>query len=722
MTSANLSLVDKLKLHRTYVGRTLWISLVAIPFFAVYYIFGTIMMVTRSINYASYYHQSAEQLQYEKLNAVSSTLGFGQIGWIMIIAAAFLFAIQGFSYLFNESQIDFYLSQPTTRAQRIRKNYVNAITTFILIYVTTVIIGLIAASIMGAVNGNIVMEVAIETLRAFVLFFAFYNITVLAVVISGSLPIAIIMTAVLSFLSIVISGETSFYKDMFFATSSPRDQFNVFLSPIFDRASVMSSVNLFISQGGLLQDDYISKCLKILFAKDLDILITGVIAFSLVIFFSKFRQAEWTGKSIPLRPVRWCIKILTCVLMGLGSGYFIYLVYITVWNTKIYLIMLAVMVFVTIFTGCITEVILEGNIKRLFKGMAQTIMSIAIVILVFVICRGDLLGYDSYVPAVNKIESCAILNTTRTMNFTDKFGNYSDNYNFANDMKITNVEDFVQIAKVGMKQKKQERLKEQEGNYDSIGYPLSIMYRLKNGRKIYREIVVPYETVDEQLDRIISSEEYKVDNFQVFKDENIRDYAKSKVNSTLKYVSGGLTKETKSFDYAQFSDAYRQDLLLHYNFREIKEKLPIGNVTYESNDYNNYCFADFEVFDTFENTIALLKEYGIYTDMNSKDAEIKRVVVTNYYPGYDLDELGTNNIDIKVEAKTVDYYDKESIEKILDSAVSTDYYNIWYNYNNNDSQYNIQIFVDGKIKEYEGAYYSFLKGKVPGFVEEDTNR
>ena len=135
MTSANLSLGEKLKNHRTYLNRTLWSGYIALPFLAAYFILGVIMMISRTINYAARYNQSEAVLYQEKLRAVSRVLGIEQFGFVIVIGIAVMFALQGFSYVFDTSKLDFYLSQPTTKAQRIAKNYFNAITSFLIMYV-----------------------------------------------------------------------------------------------------------------------------------------------------------------------------------------------------------------------------------------------------------------------------------------------------------------------------------------------------------------------------------------------------------------------------------------------------------------------------------------------------------------------------------------------------------------------------------------------------------
>ena len=78
------------------------------------------------------------------------------------------------------------------------------------------------------------------------------------------------------------------------------------------------------------------------------------------------------------------------------------------------------------------------------------------------------------------------------------------------------------------------------------------------------------------------------------------------------------------------------------------------------------------------------------------------------------------NIDAP-ENKEMSYTDKEKIEEILGTVISTDFWNPWYNYNNNNEQYSAQVYLKDDKSRYESSYYTFLKGKVPDFVVKDTN-
>jgi ABC-2 type transport system permease protein len=723
MTSENLSLGEKFKNHRTIINRTLWTSYVALPFLAADFILGVIMMVSRAINYAEVYRQSAEVLHQEKLRAVSKVIGMEGNGWILVTIIAIMFALQGFSYIFNQSQLDFYMSQPTTRAQRIRRNFFNAITTYLILYMFCMLLALIVAAAMGAVNSYVILSVLLEALNNFILFLAFYNMTVLAVILSGTLPIAIILTGCFVFIPLIVAGELYLYKNMFFATFSTMTPFKVYLSPLVDIFSPMGKLGTSLLRGdALLSMAYISRGVSAQLPFILDTLAVAVIAMVFILIFARSRQAEWAGKSIPLRPFRWIVKIAACVVIGLGSGYVVYIIYSSVWNNKLYTMMIFIMILATIITGCIVEVILEGNIRKFFKGMAQTVMALAIVVLVFVLFRGDLLGYDSYVPAADKVVSGALISDYNS--FNRYAGNYyAEDFSRADTMFLTDTEDLVKVAEAGMKNRKELAKDEERGIYTNGGFDTTVLYRMADGREIYRSISIPYEGQDDALDRLVSSEEYKKGHFEVFIDDDIRAADAIATNHDLRYVihQGYESLSTDAFSYAEVSDAYRQDILENFSFSYMKDNLPIAGIEYENADGENYIFGTLEVYENYTHTIELMKKYGIYSDSKVDLDSVKEIQVTNYYPGYDLETTSYEEIDGDVPSVIETYTDRESMEEIFKNVISSGYYNPWFNYNNLNDQYSVEVIRNNDNPNYGGIYYSFRAGKVPDFVKEDTN-
>ncbi len=722
MTSANLSLGDRVKNRTKYITRTLWISILAFIVMAIYYIFGVIMMVTRAINFANNHGQSLSVLQYEKYNAVTKIMGFEQFGFIIVMVIAMAFAFQGFSYLFDSRKIDFYLSQPTTRAQRLKKNYFDAITTFVVIYLFVEIVALIAAAIMGAVNSVVLVSVLLETVRTIIFFLTIYNLTVLAIMLSGSLPISMLVMLFFILISFVLGMELILYKELFYATYSAYSKNIIVASPLYDRITVMHYLVSFARKSQYnLSMEPVKTVLSVIWKRELDIFVVGLVSFVLVIFLSRFRRAEHAGKTVVYKPFRWFVKMISCIVIGLAAGYMVHVVYSDMWNNRVFLMMFAVMMIAVFLSGCFIEVIMEGNIRKFLSGKCQTIMAACVVALTFFIFRGDLLGYDSYVPKASTVESCAILDDDYSFEFRN-YDDYENDFDSSVDsMYITDVDNFIKVVKPGMAERKDYYKKMLNGFFDSYRSDVQVLFRLKNGKSVYRTITIPAEFDTTALAKIVDSEEYKTGYFKVFHDDSLREFDKivKPSRKEVKYVTSTSKLMSSKLPYDELSDAYRKDVLNSFTYEMAEKTSPIGRIEYDADTSNAFASFSLNVFENYTNTIELLKKYGIYSDDKIDVEYIDSIVVGRYYydddDWDDSDETASEEYENNVKYHT--YTDKNQIQQILDASHCSDYYSRWYNSSKYDiSDYSVEIIT--KDKDY--IYNSFETGKVPGFVITDT--
>ena len=178
---------------------------------------------------------------------------------------------------------------------------------------------------------------------------------------------------------------------------------------------------------------------------------------------------------------------------------------------------------------------MENKNNKLVKSKKQKKVAkiSSIRALIFVIFKGDLLGYDSYVPSKDKIESCAYIGSGYDYQIYK-----GSSYYFGDDvaeeyMYITDVDTFIQIAKLGMSTQKQWRNYDSSGQYKDLGWNDTICYRLKNGRCIYREICIPYDIDEKLLSKIVDSDEYQNGYFIFFHDEDMREFDAANARSNL---------------------------------------------------------------------------------------------------------------------------------------------------------------------------------------------
>ena len=642
-----------------------------------------------------------------------------------------MFAYQGFSYLFSQSKLDFYLSQPTTRNQRIRKNFANAIGTFTMMYVVVEVIALIIAACFGAVNGPVLFNVFVETIRTLITFVVVYSVTVLAMFLSGNMPTAILLTGFFAFIPAIISLELRELKDMFFATFIDRGDVKIFLSPFTDRVfSFMSGRDYMEGMNYNQSYNAVFEFLKKNWLYDLDTILVGIIAIVLIFVVSKARKVEHAGKSIIFRPFRWIVKITICVISGIVAIFLMNSIYFSKHNMRMYVLMCVIMVITAVIVGCVVEVLFDNNnIKSFNKGIAQTLMAVAVLLLIFVIHKGDLCGYDSYVPNTSSIESCAILDGNTLFNYYERSENVFSDYPEKN-MYITDVDSFVEMAKLGMATMKKNKAElDESGFYLNSGWNRTILYRLKNGNKVYREIIIPFDIDPELMDRLVTTDEYKKGNYCCFGDEKLRELDQTENKRLVEYTNGLDSRSTTKLSYSELSDAFQKDVLEHYSFSLCKNELPIGQIMYTSTS-RNYATAQFDVYADYENTLELLEKYDIRVSEKIDVSQIEKITITNNYPGIDIEgkteqELRDLGIDLyEKDGVKVTYTDKKQIEQIVDSMFNFNFPGEWFNRENYLSpKYSIEI-NNGRTTYggYGNGFYSFKPGEVPDFVIKDTDK
>ena len=423
MTSANSSWVDKIKANKNIMSnKSLWSYILVAPVmfvtFAVYMVF----MFIRSNNYGLMNEQDAAQMLYEKQYVVMESIGLGSKFYILFGVLGIIYAFTKFSYLFSMSKLDFYFSLPTTSARRVQSAYMVALTNFVGIFLGVEAVAILIAAAFKALSAGLMVAILIQTVRVIVLFFTCFTITTLAILLCGTKLIALILTFVMFFFPYLIGQEFHSLNYIFYKTISYLSEPIIFFSPYNDASSLADYINSSFRFYELTNSFDVSSVMHAYLScirYDIDMFVTGVAATVLVAFVYKHRRAEHVGKTIIFRPVRWAIKVLVCIAVSLGGMTFIHTVFASTWNRNMFIVLFASMIAICAFTGSLIEICLDSDIRSFSKGKRQTFMAMAILLLIFFIYRGDLLGYDSYVPSPSSVESAALI--------ADDFGGLYEN-------------------------------------------------------------------------------------------------------------------------------------------------------------------------------------------------------------------------------------------------------------------------------------------------------
>ena len=236
------------------------------------------------------------------------------------------------------------------------------------------------------------------------------------------------------------------------------------------------------------------------------------------------------------------------------------------------------------------------HIYKYYKGF---IVYFSLVMVVFFIVKYDVIGYGSYIPNEDKIESIYINN------------NYLNNYNYYYAEERINKS----ISEKENKDKVLEVVNEiiDNGNKDYFWNNdynaftcVEVQYNLKNGKNVSRSYYVDYNLVHEYNEEIFSIEEYKVNNLEVFNNEekNFDIIVRNILDDSIVSLSGESKRD--------FVEVVKQDILdLSYDEYIISNVNYIGvlQIMEKINNGNEYISSKYiYISSAYKRTIEWLKE------------------------------------------------------------------------------------------------------------------
>ncbi len=695
--------------------RRTWVWIVAVLSQLLPYGGITMIYLSRIKDYnANGVYKTAVEFQDALYQAAKDALGFSTDMCSVIALLAALIGMQGFSYLYNRRKVDLYHSVPVTKTRRFAVIYSNGLFMYLTANLTGILFGLAAAASQGAVNASVLSDVGLAFLWNLVMFLAFYHMMILAVMLTGNWFVTACGFGVIALYEFVVYLMLEDMKENFFRTYS-----GYFLTSE-PKLSVFTDVSNNIQRLEWLPDTAAKAELALpLIGKW--VLIAAAL---LLLAYAAYRKrpSEASGKAIAFPVLEPVLKVAVVIPAALLVGI---LVYETSSENEM-LMVLAMAAAGVIFCG-VVEVLYDFDIRSVFKHLVSSGVALTGILAIFCIFKWDVFGYDSYIPAQNMVESIAIL----TDGYYDNYSYWDEDLRYIGadtyakeNMFLTEPEPVLALAKA--------YLQTDEAAVEEMTAPrtLWILYRLQSGREVVRAIVVDYEEpeTEELLNRIFQAEAFKKGTFHVMTDETFDKVA------TLSYTNGAVKVAIPKEEIWRLKEAWIKDME-QFDFTMARDELPCGRLNVE---YDNYAQRQWYVYDSFENTIALLNELEAYYPAQLDVKDIDSVTVICYHN--ELNETDTDTaIYRNVPAATVDYaygsytdytvretfYDEEQIAQIL-PHIHADYLNaLWGNYKGTDQNYSVEIVFkkDTTYPYRRDSYYfsyDFIDGQVPDFVAEAT--
>ncbi len=731
--------------------RRIWLWIVSVFGFVLLFPSAIMMLISQHTNRYDYFIESygealgGQMLRESLIGEISYVLnvGSGSEIWLFVAGFAVLSGVQGFSYLYHKRKIDFYMGMPVKRKKRFLVIWLNGV----LVYAIPCLLGLVISLLIVAANDALTHEVMLGAWQSygilFCLYLGVYHLVILAVMLTGNIIITGFAIGVLFLYECIVRVIVMGYMELFYKFYSYRGySTNPILSPfaiLFDYQSAYGS-----GKGNL----YLTVLYLLLFAAG-----AGVIAY---LCYLK-RPAEAAGKAIAFSGPKPILKIMIAVPVALLAGIFTgdIVGYDPLYGKNNCGIMLFVMAVALLFTCCLMQVIYEFDIKGILHKKRHIVISAVFVVLIFIVFKYDVCGFDRYIPDVDKVESAAISTPNDSYIY---YGNdfWDEDMNYMS--KDTYVEEYMYLTDIGAINQLMKRSMELVSEYENMNLlyededrqwrSVTVTYRMADKRKVCRELMIDLadeETID-LLDRIESSEEYIAGGIFGASDIPAKAMADENRKVTAYYGNGTYQTKIKREEVKELLALYREDVMSG-GFLKYRESVPTGSICLEFEEnkgyYTAYNRVELLIYPFYDKCIAYLTEKGYYMPELIRPEDVEKIQVINEH--YDLVEAARKqqeeaavaieeavvNIysdkDINEEYRTiVNYETPEEIAAILEQLYSrAQIYTTWHNEKQCDSNYSIKVYFTpdsgATALENEGfEYYAFAQGEVPEFVEEDT--
>ena len=633
---------------------------------------------------------------------------------VLIIFLAVLIGMQGFAYLHNKKQVDFYHSQPVSRKRRFTVLWFDGVVIFVVTYWVNMLLGMMVATVFGSMSGTI-MTGAIKAFCLYLLLFlGIYHLAMIAVLLTGNTLVSLLMMGLLLGYELAARAITVLMASSFFITFGSGEENKIF-DTIF---SPIVNIYKYIILAGR-QGRYYSYDGKVYTYGNIAVgLLLLAIVFGIVSYFLyKMRASESHGNSISFPKMKEILRFALLLVFGIFCTYAVYFV---AGESVVLGIMGAV--FSVALGHAVIQLIYEVDFRAIRKKLVTAVVSLVSVIVVFLAFRYDWIGYDSRIPKQSKVESVYVSLAAESFgdsNYVMQDGTEIYRWYRARNMEITDLDTIYALLE------NRERITRDTKTYDRNCENMEIKFRFRNGKTENRILYINYEENMELLNEIYHMDAYQLANNQVMEENFVDNYRI--ISATYNNGFGNVTAPIE-VDMHALVEAYKKDVEnadyeeVYYNYP--KAQISLLGVGMQNEEYRNSW--NILIYDSYKNTIALLEQAGINHNNvfdNAYRNRIQKIEIRQE----DYVTLPTSEpelVSYSQTQKTAIYTNPEVFGKILEKAVPST--NRWWSSKSrsNNEEYSVYIYTPNP---YDGSDYYvddvyFQKGKIPQFVLEDLEK
>jgi ABC-2 type transport system permease protein len=659
------------------------------------------------------------------LNQVKGLVGYNNVGIIVFIAMlSVIMGVTSFSYLHSRQKVDLYHGIPVRREKLFLANYFNGILIPAVCYAVNLLLGALIAALYGNPIGDVLGTAAAAYVFFMLHYAALYSVTVLAMILTGNILIGILGTGVLHFyFPILIAVIRSCYSTFF--KHSYRSGFETF-NFLVDKCSVFM---LFVSNLSRFNSylDIKSEILRLAVVLAVTVVIT---ALSLLLY--KKRESEAAGKAMAFKLSQPVIQIPVVILASLGGGLFFYSMGESL-GKAIFGILCGMLL-----SHCIIEIIYHFEFRKLFTHKIQMFACAAVAAIVLSIFNFDLVGYDSYIPEADSIESVAIsfpnMDTWVSYGSIEGEGRnlhwrYKDknSYLFEN-VKLTDPEPVLALVRTAIGIDQNAGNEETESG-DYYYYYFNVKYYLKNGKEVSRSYQMNTNTEQQEVLDLYTNEDYLHVVYPLYTqapEDTVAVRFKQGDHTSMISRKSGETGEVTDRLLAVYKEEFA-----NLSADTMKSETPIATIQFmtsaQENAYSKYLedslwnygdIADrnfYPVYPSFTKTIELLRDNGADIELQPDLSSIVELAVNVYQ--FVEEDYSIEHYDRGYNERSYAYNDyiineEEQIREVMTSAISEEYsdMNPLWGYEQG------RIHLQATYKNGSRISYSISRSEIPEFL------
>lgn len=693
-----------------------------------------------------------ERYTYDvKFYFANNFLGGENVAVLILTAiAAAVCAFAGYAYLHSRTQLDLLHSMPVKREVLFLAKYISGFLSFLIPFLLHLILCILLAVSKGAFSSHgLVNALGFLGLQS-LCFLLMYSFCIFVLCLTGNMIISVLGTGVLIGYSSILSVLRTELFDRFF------DTFYKFDGEIWAFSPLGMMIKL-VSYAMEYRQGNVGFSYRSMLLYSLVILLAVLVFTALGLVLYRIRATEAAGKPIAFRMAEPVIKTMVVLPVSLFCGLFLW----DFSSSEAFGWFIFGNLFGFLVCSLMMEMIFRLDVRGAFRHWKQLIFNGVCLILIVVIFKYDVLGYNRFVPGEQELAGCAVsingLLEVDSQNYEERYGyrylsaqdyrfehmNILENpsamalaekaaENGLNEMDYREYENFEALP-----QYQQDRitaeLKHQHENYRLVTF----QYTKKNGKNIYRRYMI--DVSDEEtlslLADIFNDEAYKLGAFPLLNEGWKKEYAgvECESNDFNKLIALSPKRQNELFQ------AYQKDMK-NLTLDDVMHVIPLGNMTLRFSSAargGGYAGGEggYKIYPQFTSTIALLKEYGFDFTKKLAPEQMKLVTVERYYGElakeyYDnaAEEIATEvpAATAEVESNIVlEYTDEESKEAIHQAVINEDIMGGVYAWLKPDTMNDsIRIYYDDDGVEMSNSYRFYRLGdnKTPDFIEEDFQR